>query len=142
MNGSSLTLPMPDILAAQRSAFMRVGAPSLKDRAADLRKLRRAMPKRRGDIEAAVQTGFGHRSKHETAIMELLALKTGIDHLHHNLRSLMRAARRRLAATFRLGSEPFLHNSHDKGPARSGSLGHTIYARAWGTSRARAPRLP
>ena len=58
----------------------------------------------RPGIEAAVNSDFGHRSKHETAIMELVALKTGIDYLHDNLRDFMRPAQRNVAATFRLGS--------------------------------------
>jgi coniferyl-aldehyde dehydrogenase len=104
MNSNKLTAPMNEILASQRSAFMRVGAPPLKDRRSDLRKLQRAILKSRPAIEAAVNSDFGHRSKHETAIMELVGLKSGIDYLHHNLRDFMRPARRHVAATFRLGS--------------------------------------
>lgn len=104
MDSSNLNLPMHEILARQRTAFLRAGAPSLKDRRADLRKLQAAILKNREDIERAVNADFGHRSKHETAIMELLALKSGIDYLHHHLRDFMRPARRHVAVQFRLGS--------------------------------------
>ena len=104
MNLSHLTVPMHDILAKQRAAFARAGAPSLNERRADLKKLQGAMLSRRDEIEAAVNADFGHRSRHETAIMELVALKTGIDYLHSNLRGFMRPTRRHVAAQFRFGS--------------------------------------
>lgn len=90
------------LLARQRAAFLRDGPPSLAERRAKLKKLRAALLARRRDLEAAVDADFGHRSRHETAIMEMLALKWGIDYLHRNLRRFLRRERRRVALPMRL----------------------------------------
>ena len=50
---------------------------------------------RRSEIEEAINTDFGHRSRHETAMMELLGVVQGIDYLQRNLRRFMRPTRRR-----------------------------------------------
>jgi coniferyl-aldehyde dehydrogenase len=95
----------PDqVLDRQRAAFLRDGPPPLAQRRADLRKLRAAILSRRADIERAIDADFGHRSRHETAAMELMTLVQGIDYLHRNLRRFMAPTRRRVALTFRLGS--------------------------------------
>lgn len=93
---------LPGLLARQRAAFLRDGAPSLAERRATLQRLRAAVLARRGDLEAALDADFGHRSKHETAIMEMLPLTWGIDYLHRNLRRFMRPERRRVALPMRL----------------------------------------
>ncbi len=95
---------MREVLAKQRCAFQQAGPPSLKQRRADLKKLRSAVVVSRNEIEKALNADFGHRSRHETAIMELIALIQGIDYLHRNLRSFMRPTRRRVALQFRFGS--------------------------------------
>ena len=89
------------LLARQRAAFLRDGPPSLAERRANLKKLRAAVLARRADLEAALDADFGHRSRHETAIMEMLALTWGIDYLHKNLRRFMRRERRRVALPMR-----------------------------------------
>jgi coniferyl-aldehyde dehydrogenase len=101
---AAATVRMHDILARQRAAFMRAGAPSLTERRADLRRLRSAIVARRSEIEAAVNADFGHRSRHETAIMEIASLRLGIDYLHRNLPRFMRPTRRHVALYFRFGS--------------------------------------
>src|SRR5262245_55383191 len=60
------------LLDTQRAAFLRDGPPSLAERRAKLKKLREALLARRADFEAALEADFGHRSRHETAIMEML----------------------------------------------------------------------
>jgi coniferyl-aldehyde dehydrogenase len=107
MNTISTSNPINDlnhILAAQRAAFLRDGPPSLGRRRADLKKLRTAILARRIEIEAALNADFGHRSRHETAIMDLMSVVLGIDYLHRNLRRFMRPTRRHVALPFRLGS--------------------------------------
>ena len=94
---------LDDILARQRAAFLRDGAPTLAARRADLKKLRAAVTSRRAAIEAALDADFGHRSRHETALMEVMPLVTGIDYLHRNLRRFMRPTRRSVALPMRLG---------------------------------------
>ena len=61
----------------------------------------RPCSRERTDLEAALDADFGHRSRHETAIMEILALTWGIDYLHKNLRRFMRRERRRVALPMR-----------------------------------------
>jgi coniferyl-aldehyde dehydrogenase len=96
--------PLGEILARQHTAFLRDGPPSLARRRSDLKKLRAAVIDRRSAIEAALNTDFGHRSRHETAMMEIMALVQGIDYLHRKLRSFMRPTRRHVALQFRFGS--------------------------------------
>lgn len=95
---------LEDILRYQRAAFLRDGPPSLGQRRANLAKLRSAVLGRQADIAATISTDFGHRSHHETAVMELLTLVQGIDYLHRNLRRFMRPTRRHVALTMRFGS--------------------------------------
>lgn len=59
---------------------------------------------RRSDVEAALNADFGHRSRHETAIMETAALVQQIGYLIQNLRRFMRPTRRHVAAPFQFGS--------------------------------------
>lgn len=101
LNAETRLEPM---LAQQRRAFLRDGPRSLSQRRADLKKLRRAVVARRGEIEEALDADFGHRSRHETAILEIMALVQGIDYLHRNLRRFMRPTRRHVAPQFRFGS--------------------------------------
>ena len=107
MNTISTSNPInqfDDILAAQRAAFLRDGPPTLSRRRADLKKLRAVILARRNEIEAAVNADFGHRSRHETAIMDVVSVILGIDYLHRNLRRFMRPKRRHVAMPFRFGS--------------------------------------
>jgi coniferyl-aldehyde dehydrogenase len=91
------------LLAAQRAAFLRDGPPSLAQRRADLANLKQALIDRRGAIEAAIDSDFGHRSRHETAIMEIFSVVAGIDYLHRNLRRFMRPERRRIPLHLQFG---------------------------------------
>jgi coniferyl-aldehyde dehydrogenase len=86
-----------NILAVQRTAFLRDGSPSLAQRRADLDKLKSALIVRRNAIEDAINADFGHRSRHETAIMEVMAVVEGIKYLDRNLRKFMRPTRRHVA---------------------------------------------
>ncbi|MGH8729627.1 MAG: aldehyde dehydrogenase family protein, partial [Burkholderiales bacterium] len=93
-----------NVLAVQRTAFLRHGSPSLAQRRADLKKLKLAMIARRKAIEDAVDADFGHRSRHETAIIEVLGVIEGIKYLDRNLRRFMRPTRRRVALHMRFGT--------------------------------------
>jgi coniferyl-aldehyde dehydrogenase len=90
------------MLARQRAAFLRDGPPSLAERRAKLRKLRAALLARKGEFEAALNADFGHRSRHETAVMETLLLTWGIDYLHKHLPRFMRPERRHVALPMRM----------------------------------------
>jgi coniferyl-aldehyde dehydrogenase len=84
-----------DLLASQRAAFLRDGAPSLAQRRGDLRKLKAALLQNRRAIEAAINADFGNRSRHETALLEVLSVVNGIDYLDRHLRRFMRPSHRR-----------------------------------------------
>ena len=91
---SSPSVDLVHLLEAQRAAYRREGAPSLADRRADLSKMRAALIDNRSLIEAAINTDFGHRSRHETSIMELAGLIGGIDYLRKHLPRMMRPEKR------------------------------------------------
>lgn len=93
-----------DILAVQRAAYLRDGAPSLARRRSDLKKLRAALVARRGAIEEAINADFGNRSRHETAMMEVMGVVQGIDYLERRLRRFMRPTRRHIAPYMRFSS--------------------------------------
>jgi coniferyl-aldehyde dehydrogenase len=92
------------LLAVQRTAYLRDGSPSLAKRRSDLKKLKTALRARRGAIEAAINSDFGHRSRHETAMMEVLGVVQGIGYLERNVRRFMRPDRRHVALHMRFGS--------------------------------------
>ncbi|HZF30135.1 MAG TPA: coniferyl aldehyde dehydrogenase [Gammaproteobacteria bacterium] len=92
------------VLAAQREAFLRDGAPSLEQRRSDLLKLKDGILAHRRDFESAIKADFGHRSAYETAIMEIMPTVQGIHYLRKNLRRWMRPRARRVAMQFRPGT--------------------------------------
>jgi coniferyl-aldehyde dehydrogenase len=92
------------LLDVQRAAYLRDGAPSLAARRNDLKKFKAALLARRSAIEEAINTDFGNRSRHETAMMEVLGVVQGIDYLDRNLRRFMRPTRRHIALNLRFGS--------------------------------------
>lgn len=112
MNAITLTPPavdtsfdsLDDILARQRAAFLSDGPPSRAARRQHLKALRAAILAHRDEIEQAVSEDFGHRSRHETATMDILTTVQGIDYLSRNLRRFMAPDRRHVALTFRPAS--------------------------------------
>lgn len=106
---NAVTAPAPDhrldkILGLQRAAFLRDGPPTLAQRRAGLKKLRNALLAHRKEIEHALDADFGHRSRYETAMVEVMTPVQGIDYLHRNLSRFMRPQRRHVAMTFRFAS--------------------------------------
>lgn len=91
------------ILDLQRTAFLRDGVPPLSLRREDLKKLRKLLLLNRDLIAQTISADFGHRSPHETAIMELLCLIKAIDYLCRNLRSFMQPTRCKVDLTMRQG---------------------------------------
>jgi coniferyl-aldehyde dehydrogenase len=91
---------LDQILARQRSGFLRDGPPCLKQRRVDLKRLRAAILARRTEIEFALDADFGHRSRHETATLEMVSAVLSIDYLHRNLYRFMAPTRRHVAMAF------------------------------------------
>ncbi len=92
------------ILAKQRNAFLKDGPPTLEQRRADLKKFKLAMIARRQEIEEAINTDFGHRSRHETAVVEILGVIEGIKYLSNNLKKFMSPGKRNVALHMKFGS--------------------------------------
>ncbi len=92
------------ILTNQRNAFLQDGPPTLELRRADLKKFKLAMIARRKEIEEAINTDFGHRSRHETAIVEILGVIEGIKYLSSNLKKFMAPGKRNVALHMKFGS--------------------------------------
>lgn len=91
------------LLARQRNAFVSEGPPSMQQRKARLARLRAVVLAYRREVEEAVSVDFGHRSRHETAIMELVGVIQAIDYLTRNLRRFMKPQRRHVGIFYRAG---------------------------------------
>jgi coniferyl-aldehyde dehydrogenase len=66
------TGPAPaGILALQRDAFLRAGAPSLHERKDDIRRLRDAVKAEADRVAGAISADFGNRSRHETLLADV-----------------------------------------------------------------------
>jgi coniferyl-aldehyde dehydrogenase len=87
-------------LERQRAAFIHQGPPSLDERRRNLKKLKQALLDRQGDIIQAINDDFGHRSRHETALFELVSVTNGIQYLLKHLARWMRPQRRHVALEF------------------------------------------
>lgn len=92
---------MADLLRRQRSAFLDEGPPGLQLRRARLARLRAAVLAHREALKDAVSADFGHRSRHETDIMELACVIQAIDYLSSHLRRFMKRERRHVHFFYR-----------------------------------------
>jgi coniferyl-aldehyde dehydrogenase len=92
------------VLAVQRAAFLRDGSPSLTKRRSDLKQLKAALLAGRRAIETAINSDFGNRSRHETAMMEVFGVVEGISYLERHVGRFMRPDRRHTALHMRSGS--------------------------------------
>lgn len=95
---------MADVLDSQRRTFLMDGPPNLSRRKAQLKRLRAALLARRSAVQEAVSADFGHRSRHETDLMELFGVVQAIDYLRKNLSRFMRPERRHVGLLYRAGS--------------------------------------
>lgn len=90
-----------EILMQQRKAFLATEPPSRAQRKASLAKLRAAVLAYRSELQSAVSEDFGHRSAHETDLMELVGIVQSIDYLSSHLRRFMKAERRHVSLIYR-----------------------------------------
>jgi coniferyl-aldehyde dehydrogenase len=71
------TEPKPaEILALQREAFLRAGAPSLAERKDDITRLRAALKQEAERIASVISADFGNRSRYETLLAEIWPVAT------------------------------------------------------------------
>ncbi len=94
---------MAGILDRQRAAFLHDGPPGLRERRDRLKRLRAAVLAYRPEIGAAISADFGHRSRHETEVMELAGVIQSIDYLARRLRRFMKPERRHVGLFYRAG---------------------------------------
>jgi coniferyl-aldehyde dehydrogenase len=95
---------MAALLERQRSSFLKEGAPALAERKARLKRLRTVVLAHRRALGEAISADFGHRSRHETDILEVLCVVQAIDYLGRNLRHFMKRERRHVGLFYRAGS--------------------------------------
>lgn len=92
------------LLERQRSSFLKEGAPTFTERKARLKRLRTVVLAHRRALGEAISADFGHRSRHETDILEVLCVVQAIDYLGRNLRHFMKRERRHVGLFYRVGS--------------------------------------
>ena len=81
-------------LKQQRSAYLADPVSDLETRRADLLKLRRFVKEHQDTICGAINADYGHRSRHETLLTEILPVLKGIDHTLKHLKGWMKPQRR------------------------------------------------
>ncbi|HEX6016660.1 MAG TPA: coniferyl aldehyde dehydrogenase [Burkholderiaceae bacterium] len=81
-------------LALQRAAYRAHPVPSTAERRDDLKRLRAFLREQQGAIADAIGADYGHRSRHETRLAELVPAVDGIGHALKHLKSWMRVQRR------------------------------------------------
>jgi coniferyl-aldehyde dehydrogenase len=86
--------PLEASLERQRLAYARDPVPTYAERVADLKSLRRFVLENRDALIEAINADYGHRSRHETLICELVPVLDGIKHTLKHLRRWMRTERR------------------------------------------------
>jgi len=94
---------MAALLGRQRSSFLKEGPPTLADRKARLKRLRSVVLAHRREVAEAISADFGHRSRHETYIMETVGVIQTIDYLIRNLRRFIKPERRHVGLFYRAG---------------------------------------
>ena len=83
-----------EALHLQRQAYLAQPMPSLAERRADLRQLAGFVKENLEGLVAAVSADYGHRSRHETLLMEIGPLLASIRHALSHLRAWMKPQRR------------------------------------------------
>ena len=80
-------------LQRQRTAYLVHPVPSLAERRADLQQLARFVQDNRQAILAAISADFGHRSTHETLMLEFTPFLAGIRQCLQHVKRWMRPQR-------------------------------------------------
>lgn len=86
-------VPLRQALERMRAAFRSEMAPTLAVRRDRLSRLARMTRRHAADIMDTASADFGHRSRHETLIADLLAVDEAIKHAQRNLEGWMRPQR-------------------------------------------------
>lgn len=96
MNATDLPLAerLKSTLAAQRAAYLAAPVPSFAERCDDLRRLRAFLKDHQDAICDAISADYGHRSRHETLLCEIVPAVDGIGHALRHLKGWMKPQRR------------------------------------------------
>ena len=89
--------------ALQRDAFGRAPYPEAETREGWLVALGRLLHENIDAIAATIARDFGHRSRHETELLEIFPCLEAVEHARRNLRSWMKPQRRRVSLWFQPG---------------------------------------
>ncbi len=100
---------MKELLARQRAAFEREGAPTLAARRYTLAALENMVRTHRMEFARAISADFGNRSLDETQLLEVVPLISWLRHTRRNLARWMRPERRHVSATFQPGRARVLY---------------------------------
>lgn len=92
--------PARAIFERQKAACRAHPFPSLTERRASLAKLETLLTDQRDAIADAISCDFGHRSRHETQILEIFPALDGLRHARRHLKRWMRPARRPVSLLF------------------------------------------
>jgi coniferyl-aldehyde dehydrogenase len=88
------------LLDRQRSEFIRAGIPPMKQRLADLQKLKRVLFDKRHEFAAAISEDFGHRSAQESLLLDIAGCIDSIKYMRSQLAKWMRVEHRSVGVTF------------------------------------------
>jgi acyl-CoA reductase-like NAD-dependent aldehyde dehydrogenase len=91
------------LFAAQRAAFARSPCPDAHTRERRLAALERLLRENADSIATAIARDFGHRSPHETRLLELFPSLEAVRHARRRVRKWMRPRRRTTSLWFRPG---------------------------------------
>jgi len=91
---NDIPAPLELALALQRQAYLAHPVPGYDERVADLRTLQRFIRENTDALCDAISADYGHRSKHETLLAEIIPALDGADHVVKHLRSWMKPQRR------------------------------------------------
>jgi coniferyl-aldehyde dehydrogenase len=94
---------MREVFALQRKAFAEERYPSFEARRANLQALKALVLEHADAIAAAISSDFGHRSSHETKLLDIFGLVSEINHAIKCLKRWMKPRKRGVGLWFQPG---------------------------------------
>jgi len=91
------------VFALQREAYLRAPYPSYEERIERLTKVERILLDNTDAIAAAIMEDFGHRSEHESKMLELFTCVDGIRQTKKKLKKWMKPQKRKVSILFATG---------------------------------------
>jgi coniferyl-aldehyde dehydrogenase len=91
---ASVVQGMVAVLARQRAAYHARPVPTLAERRADLQTLARFVHEQQAALAEAVSADYGHRSRHETQLTEIVPVLASLRHAERHVAQWMRSQRR------------------------------------------------